>query len=64
MSEPRGFADGRTATTVRPALPIDQYLAELDALVAAHDYFAQDRVTAAIGSGRASPSSTTTSGSG
>jgi pyrroloquinoline quinone (PQQ) biosynthesis protein C len=54
MSEPRTFADVRGERTVRPALPMDEYLAELDALVAAHDYSAQDRVTPAIGAGRAS----------
>ena len=37
-----------------PALPVDQYLGELDALIARHDYFAQDRVVPAIGAGRAS----------
>jgi hypothetical protein len=37
-----------------PALPVERYLGELDALIAEHDYFAQDRVVPAIGAGRAS----------
>jgi len=48
------FQDVVKQRTVRPALPIDDYLREIDALVAAHDYFREDRVTAAIGAGRAS----------
>jgi len=54
MSERRVFENVRRDLAVRPPLPIDEYLAELDALVAAHDYVAQDRVTPAIGAGRAS----------
>jgi pyrroloquinoline quinone (PQQ) biosynthesis protein C len=52
--EHRGFGDVVKERSVRPPLPVDEYLRELDALVAAHDYFAQDRVTPAIGAGRAS----------
>ena len=48
------FQDVVKQRTVRPALPIDDYLREIDALVAAHNYFREDRVTAAIGAGRAS----------
>ena len=48
------FQDVVKQRTVRPALPVDDYLREIDALVAAHDYFAQDRITPAIGGGRAS----------
>src|SRR5437762_2549501 len=50
----RSFEDVTRDRAVEPALPIDDYLRELDALVAAHDYFAEDRVTPAIGAGRAS----------
>ena len=50
----RGFEDVVKERSLRPPLPIDDYLRELDELVAAHDYFAQDRVTPAIGTGRAS----------
>src|SRR5262245_43958857 len=35
-------------------LPVDQYLADLDRLIAAHDAFRQDRVIPAIGRGAAS----------
>ncbi|TMB18383.1 MAG: hypothetical protein E6J59_14580 [Deltaproteobacteria bacterium] len=37
-----------------PPLPVDEYLAELDRLIAAHDYFGQDKVIPAIGRGAAS----------
>src|SRR5207253_2815869 len=37
-----------------PPLPVDEYLAELDRLIAAHDYFKQDKVIPAIGRGAAS----------
>jgi pyrroloquinoline quinone (PQQ) biosynthesis protein C len=46
----RPIAAGRAA----PAMPVDDYLVELDRLIAAHDYFAQDRVIPAIGRGTAS----------
>src|SRR5262245_66229248 len=46
----RPIAVGKAA----PAMPVDDYLAELDRLIAAHDYFAQDRVIPAIGRGTAS----------
>ena len=36
------------------ALPVDQYLAELDRLIASHNAFEQDRVIPAIGKGSAS----------
>src|SRR5262245_20334686 len=57
MTEPtssRTFQDVARDAVAGPALPVDRYLAELDALIAAHDYFAQDRVTPAIGAGKAS----------
>src|SRR5262249_25026192 len=50
MSEFRAIAAGRSM----PAMPVDEYLAELDRLIAAHDYFKQDRVIPAIGRGEAS----------
>src|SRR3989441_1950102 len=37
-----------------PPRPVDEYLAELDRLIAAHDYFKQDKVIPAIGRGAAS----------
>jgi pyrroloquinoline quinone (PQQ) biosynthesis protein C len=37
-----------------PALAADDYLREIDALIAVHDYWRLDRVTPAIGAGRAS----------
>ena len=46
----RSFVDGEAL----PALPVDEYLAELDRLIAAHDYRRQDRVIPAIAGGRAS----------
>lgn len=49
----RVFAEIRTPTEVEAPRPIDEYLAELDRLIAAHDYFAQDRVVPAIGAGTA-----------
>src|SRR5919198_1034865 len=36
-----------------PAQPVDVYLAELDRLIAEHDYFKQDKVIPAIGRGAA-----------
>jgi len=53
MSE-RVFTDIQIPTAPEPPRPIDEYLAELDQLIAAHDYFAQDRVVPAIGAGTAS----------
>jgi hypothetical protein len=49
----RVFAEIQTPTEVLPPQPIDDYLADLDRLIAAHDYFAQDRVVPAIGAGTA-----------
>jgi len=46
----RPIAAGHAA----PAMPVDDYFGELDRLIAAHDYFAQDRVIPAIGRGTAS----------
>lgn len=37
-----------------PPQPVDEYLADLDRLIAAHDYFKQDAVVPAIGRGTAS----------
>lgn len=51
---PRNFETIAIPRTPEPPQPIDEYLAELDALIAAHDYFRQDRVVPAIGAGRAS----------
>ena len=48
------FQDVVKHHTVRPALPVDDYLRQIDTLVAAHDYFRQDLVVPAIGAGRAS----------
>lgn len=42
------------AGDAQPAMPVDDYLADLDRLIAAHDYFQQDRVVPAIGRGVAS----------
>jgi len=50
----RPFADVVKQREAPPALPIDRYLEEIDALVAAHDYVKQDKVTPAIGAGTAS----------
>ena len=41
------------AAPSEPAMPVDGYLAELDRLIEAHDYFKQDRVIPAIGRGAA-----------
>src|SRR5262249_55539885 len=50
----RSFHDVVRETAAAPALAVDRYLDELDGLIAAHDYFRQDRVTPAIGAGTAS----------
>jgi pyrroloquinoline quinone (PQQ) biosynthesis protein C len=50
----RHFAEIDTPAAVAPPRPIDEYLADLDRLIAEHDYFAQDRVVPAIGAGTAS----------
>ena len=55
MSEDkRSFANVVRQREPEPPLPVDDYLAELDHLIAAHDYFKRDRVVPAIGAGRAS----------
>jgi pyrroloquinoline quinone (PQQ) biosynthesis protein C len=46
----RSIVAGRTA----PAMPVDDYLAELDRLIETHNYFKQDKVVPAIGQGDAS----------
>jgi pyrroloquinoline quinone (PQQ) biosynthesis protein C len=46
----RSIVAGRTA----PAMPVDDYLAELDRLIETHNYFKQDKVVPAIGRGDAS----------
>ncbi len=52
---PRGaFRDVVKQRDAPPSLPVDEYLADLDRLIAAHDYFRQDRVIPAIGAGKAS----------
>jgi hypothetical protein len=50
----RAFEDVVKRRESIPALPVDQYLAELDGLIAAHDYFRQDKVIPAIARGTAS----------
>jgi len=52
--QPRPFRDIAAPSQATPPLPVDAYLAELDRLIEAHNYFRQDRVVPAIGSGRAS----------
>lgn len=47
------FTDVTTQGAAPPALPVDEYLADLDALVERHHYFRQDRVIPAIGAGTA-----------
>jgi pyrroloquinoline quinone (PQQ) biosynthesis protein C len=55
MSEtPRTFKDVVKRREVLPPLAVDDYLAEIDALIDAHNYFRQDRVIPAIGAGTAS----------
>ncbi len=55
MTEPgRTFKDVVRQREALPPLPVDEYLADLDRLIAAHDYFRQDRVVPAIGAGTAS----------
>ncbi len=55
MSETkRGFVNVVRQRDAEPPQPVDEYLADLDRLIAAHDYFKQDRVIPAIGAGRAS----------
>lgn len=46
----RTIAAGRALS----AMPVDDYLAELDQLIATHNYFTQDKVVPAIGRGAAS----------
>jgi pyrroloquinoline quinone (PQQ) biosynthesis protein C len=50
----RGFVDVVPGRDAAPAEPVDAYLAELDRLIDAHDYFRQDKVIPAIGRGAAS----------
>ncbi|MGH7893089.1 MAG: iron-containing redox enzyme family protein [Candidatus Binatia bacterium] len=50
----RAFSDVVKQREVLPALAVEQYLREIDALIAAHDYFKLDEVTPAIGAGTAS----------
>ncbi len=50
----RAFQDVVKQRDAAPPLPVDAYLAELDRLIAAHDYFRQDAVVPAIGRGTAS----------
>lgn len=50
----RVFEEIRAATEVEPPQPIDDYLVDLDQLIAQHDYFQQDEVVPAIGAGTAS----------
>ena len=51
---PRTFRNVVKQRATEPPLPVDAYLAEIDALVERHDYFKQDKVIPAIGAGRAS----------
>ena len=48
------FRDVKGQGEAAAALPVDQYLAELDRLIASHNAFEQDRVIPAIGKGTAS----------
>jgi pyrroloquinoline quinone (PQQ) biosynthesis protein C len=50
MSEFKNVIRERNA---RPAMPVDDYLADLDRLIAAHNAFKQDKVVPAIGKGTA-----------
>ncbi|HLK13020.1 MAG TPA: iron-containing redox enzyme family protein [Candidatus Binatia bacterium] len=50
----RGFADVVRRGDAEPPQPVDAYLAELDRLIDAHDYFRRDKVIPAIGRGTAS----------
>jgi pyrroloquinoline quinone (PQQ) biosynthesis protein C len=52
---PRGaFRDVVRQRDALPPQPVDEYLADLDRLIATHDAFRQDRVIPAIGKGTAS----------
>jgi pyrroloquinoline quinone (PQQ) biosynthesis protein C len=54
-SSRRAFQDvTRGGGAALPPLPVGDYLADLDRLIAAHDYFKQDAVIPAIGRGTAS----------
>src|SRR5262245_53287855 len=53
MTEDRREFRDIVAPHAGPAMPVDEYLAELDRLIAAHDYFKQDKVVPAIGRGTA-----------
>ena len=50
----RAFRDVVRQRDAGPPLPIDAYLADLDRLIGAHNYFQQDRLIPAIGRGLAS----------
>jgi len=52
-TSPRAFKDVVKEPDALP-MPVDAYLAELDQLIEAHNYFKQDLVIPAIGAGRAS----------
>ena len=56
MSDPtrRSFKDVITQRDTPPPAPVDEYLADLDRLIDAHNAFRQDRVIPAIGAGTAS----------
>jgi len=54
-AKPGAFENVVRQGDAAPPMPVDDYLAELDLLIAAHDAFKQDRVSPAIGSGTASP---------
>ena len=53
MTEDRRQFRDIAARHAVPPMPVDEYLAELDRLIAAHDYFKQDKVVPAIGRGTA-----------
>ena len=53
MTEHRREFRDIAARHAAPAMPVDEYLAELDGLIASHDYFKQDKVVPAIGRGTA-----------
>lgn len=54
MTAPRREFESLVVAPDAPALPVEEYLGQLDALIERHNYFKQDRVVPAIGAGRAS----------
>jgi pyrroloquinoline quinone (PQQ) biosynthesis protein C len=54
MSSPGAFKDVLKRDREERALPVDEFLAQLDAFMAAHNPYRQNKVIPAIGSGKAS----------